>query len=151
LHNHLLQAVVRENGDAGVIELDSYSLQHNFADALAKREEHYYRKLSLGEQSHAQSGGIASAHDRVHLKQAISPQDIEPDARPSALFLDTWAADPAGPGEGPRYQRETTSEGIAADFRAQLPQGLLRKRIALRDNRITVSYRFAAALTGRFD
>jgi len=143
LHNHLLQAVVREDADATVIELDSYSLQHNFGDTLAKREEHYYRKLTLGEQAHAQSGGIASAHDRVRLKHAISPQD--------ALFLDTWAADPAGPGEGPHYQRDSTSEGIAVDFRAHLPQGLLHKRISLRDNRITVSYRFAAALTGRFD
>ncbi|HYW90501.1 MAG TPA: alpha-amylase/4-alpha-glucanotransferase domain-containing protein, partial [Chloroflexota bacterium] len=43
LHNHLLQAVVRENADGAVIELDSYSLEHNFGDTLAKREEHYYR------------------------------------------------------------------------------------------------------------
>ena len=151
LHNHLLQAVMRENADGAVIELDSYSLQHNFGDTLAKREEHYYRKLTLGEQAHAQSGGIASAHDRVRLKHAISPQDVEADTRPRALFLDTWAADPAGPGEGPRYQPESTPEALAVTFRAQLAQGPLHKRIALRDNRITVSYRFAAALTGRFD
>src|SRR5262245_12482160 len=151
LHNHLLQAVVRENADGAVIELDSYSLEHNFGDTLAKREEHYYRKLTLGEQSHAQSGGIASAHDRVRLKHAISPQDVEPDTRPRALFLDTWAADPAGPVTGPHYERDSTVEGIAAAFRALLPQGLLHKRISLRDDLITVSYRFAAALTGRFD
>src|SRR5262249_4431012 len=45
LHNHLLQAVVREDSNAALIELDAYSLSHNFGDTLARREEHYYRKL----------------------------------------------------------------------------------------------------------
>ncbi len=151
LHNDVLQAVVREDGDAAVIELDSYSLHHNFGDALARREEHYYRKLSLGEHAQAQSGGIASAHDRVRLKHAISPSDVEPDTRLRALFLDSWAADPAGPGEAPRYERAPASEGIAAVFRATLPQGTLQKRISLSDNRVTIRYSFGAALTGRFD
>ena len=151
LHNDVLQAVVRENDDAAVIELDSYSLQHNFGDTLARREEHYHRKLSLGEHAQAQSGGIASAHDRVRLKHAISQADVEPDTRARSLFLDTWAADPAGPGEAPRYQRDAAPEGIAVAFRANLPQGLLHKQISLADNRLTARYRFDAALTGRFD
>jgi alpha-amylase/alpha-mannosidase (GH57 family) len=151
LHNDVLQAVVREDGDAAVIELDSYSLHHNFGDTLARREEHYYRKLSLGEQAQAQSGGIASAHDRVRLKHAISPSDVEPDTRARSLFLDTWAADPAGPGAAPRYERDPASEGIAAVFRATLPQGALQKQVSLNDNRLTIRYSFGAALTGRFD
>jgi alpha-amylase/alpha-mannosidase (GH57 family) len=151
LHNDVLQAVVREDGEASVIELDSYSLHHNFGDTLARREEHYYRKLTLGDQAEAQSGGIASAHDRVRLKHAISPSDVEPDTRARSLFLDAWAADPAGPGEAPHYQRDQASEGVAAAFRANLPQGPLHKRISLDDNRLTVRYQFGAALTGRFD
>jgi alpha-amylase/alpha-mannosidase (GH57 family) len=151
LHNDLLQAAVRADSDASIIELDSYSLHHNFGDTLARREEHYHRKLSLGEQAEAQSGGIASAHDRIRLKHAISPADVEPDARARSLFLDAWAADPAGPGEAPHYQRDSAPEGIAAAFRANLPQGLLHKHFALNDNRLTVRYRFGAALTGRFD
>ena len=151
LRNDVLQAVVREDGDAAVIELDAYSLHHNFGDTLARREEHYYRKLSLGDHAQAQSGGIASAHDRVRLKHAISPVDVEPDPRARALFLDTWAADPAGPGEAPRYQRDPASERMAAVFKATLPQGLLQKRISLNDNRLTIRYGFGAALTGRFD
>ncbi len=151
LHNDVLQAVVRDDSDAAVIELDSYSLYHNFGDTLAKREEHYYRKLSLGEHAQAQSGGIASAHDRVRLKHAISPRDVDPDTRARSLFLDAWAGDPAGPGEPPRYEGVPVSHGVAAVFHASLPQGRLEKRISLDDNRLTIRYSFGAALTGRFD
>ena len=150
LHNDVVQAVVREDSDAAVIEFDSYSLDHNFGDTLARREEHYYRKLSLGEHAQTQSGGIASAHDRVRLKHAIVPSDAEPDTRARSLFLDSWAGDPAGPGAAPRYERDTASDG-AVVFRATLPQGSLQKRISLHDNRLTVRYSFGAALTGRFD
>jgi 4-alpha-glucanotransferase len=151
LQNGILQAVVRDNADAAVIELDSYSLSHNFGDTLCRREEHYYRKIASAEHAHAQSGGIASAHDRVRLKQAIGPADVEADTRPRALFLDAWAADPAGPGEPPRYEPDMSVAGIAAAYTARLPQGTMQKRISLADNRLTVSYRFGAAMTGRFE
>ncbi len=151
LHNGIVQAVIRDDADAAVIELDSYSLHHNFGDTLRKREEHYYRKLAAGEQAQAQAGGIASAHDRVRLKHAISPSDMEPDPRSRALFLDAWTADPSGPGVPPRYTLDTAEQGTAVCFRAQLPQGVVRKRISLADNRLTVRYRFVAALTGRFE
>jgi len=143
--------VVRDDADAAVIELDSYSLSHNFGDTLRRREEHYYRKIAAVEQAHAQSGGIASAHDRVRLKHAVGPSDVEPDARPRALFLDAWAADPARPGEPPRYEPDVSAAGIAVAFTARLPQGTMQKRISLGDNRLTVTYRFGAALTGRFE
>ncbi len=151
LQNGILQAVVRDDADAAVIELDSYSLRHNFGDTLRRREEHYYRKLALGEQAQTQSGGIASAHDRVHLKHAISPSDVEPDSRPRALFLDAWTADPAGPGEPPRYEPDSAGAGVAVSFRARLLQGVVQKRISLADNRLMVRYHFGAALTGRFE
>jgi hypothetical protein len=151
LQNGILQAVVRDDADAAVIELDSYSLGHNFGDTLRKREEHYYRKITSVEQAHVQAGGIASAHDRVRLKHAIGPSDVEPDTRPRALFLDAWAADPAGPGVPPRYEPDVPAAGIAATFTARLPQGTMQKRISLGDNRLTATYRFGAALTGRFE
>ena len=151
LRNAILQAVVRCDTDAAVIELDSYSLRHNFGDTLRRGEEHYHHKLSHGEHSQAPSGGIASAHDRVRLKQSITPADLEPDRRPRALFLDSWSADPAGPGHAPRYEPEPASEGIIAAFRAHLPQGVLHKQISLSDNRLAVRYRFASAMAGRFE
>ena len=151
LQNGILQAVVRCDADAAVVELDSYSLRHNFGDTLRRREEHYHHKLSHGEQSHARSGGIASAHDRVRLKQAITAADVEPDTRPRALFLDFWSADPASPGQAPRYQRDPVGGGVIAAFRAHLPQGILHKQISLSDNRLTVRYRFDSAIAGRFE
>jgi 4-alpha-glucanotransferase len=153
LHNPIIQVVLRTDADAAAIELDSYPLQHNFGDTLRKREEHYYRKLSLAEQAHSHGVGIASAHDRVRLKHAIAPADLEPDARPRALFLDAWTADPAGPGQAPRYDCEAgaTDASVAAGFRARLPQGTLDKHYSVSDNRLTVRYRFAPAMTGRFE
>ena len=152
LHNGILQAVVRDDGDAAVIELDSYSLRHNFGDTLAGARSTTTARLALGEHAQAQSGGIASAHDRVRFKHAISPADIEPDTRARALFLDTWAADPAGPGEAPRYQRDPASERHGRGLQgAPCRRAQLQKRISLSDNRLTVRYSFGAALTGRFE
>ncbi len=88
--------------DAAVIELDSYSLRHNFGDTLRRREEHYYRKMHVGEHQHFQGEGIASAHDRVSFKHAIAPADIDPDTRPRGLFLDQWR-------HGDRTARRATS------------------------------------------
>ncbi len=157
LQNGIVQAVVRDDADASVIELDAYSLKHNFGDTLRKRDEHYYARLSLGESSHAQDGGIASAHDRVRLKHAISAADMAPDARPRALFVDAWSGDPASPGSAPRYAPFTSAPSTAATaldtvrFIARLPQGNLHKDIGIDDNRVTVRYRADAALSGRFE
>jgi hypothetical protein len=85
------------------------------------------------------------------LKHVLSPYDVEPDSRPRALFLDAWTVDLVGPGEPPRYEPDTAPAGVAASFRARLPQGVVQKRISLTDNRLTVRYQFGAALTGRFE
>src|SRR6185312_8067688 len=68
LQNGILQAVVRDDEHAAIVELDSYSLGHNFGDTLSRRREHYYGKLSADQQAQAQHDGIASAHDRVRFK-----------------------------------------------------------------------------------
>ena len=89
LHNTLLQAIVRLDAHATVIELDAYALSHNFGDTLARQQEHYYRKIHLGENAHAHTGGgIASPHERVVFKHAVVPADLNVDAHPRALFHD---------------------------------------------------------------
>jgi hypothetical protein len=153
LHNAILQAVVRCDADAAIVELDSYSLQHNFGDTLRRREEHYYAKMNLGTQAQAQHGGIASAHDRVNFKHAISSADIEPDAKPRALFLDTWSS---LDGESTQALRYALSEiqptaGIAAEFKAGLLGDTFLKQISITDNRLTVRYRLRTNHDGRFD
>jgi len=88
LVNGSLQAVIRNDGLGAIHELDAYRLRHNFGDTLPRREEHYYRKIAQGAQPEHSAEGIASAHDRINFRHPISRQDLEPDPRPRALFLD---------------------------------------------------------------
>ncbi|MSQ60963.1 MAG: DUF1926 domain-containing protein [Betaproteobacteria bacterium] len=138
LQNGLLQIVVREDNDAAIIEFDAYSLQHNFADSLRRREEHYYRKMSQGEQAHAQGTGIASAHDRLRFKHPVSARDLQPDARPRALFVDRWVTGQLA--VQPQYVPSTLEPEEVIAFRAEVPGGYVRKQYELADNRLLVKY-----------
>lgn len=150
LQNGILQAVVRDDADGAVIELDSYSLGHNFADTLSRRTEHYYSKFSGAQHAQAQHDGIASAHDRVRMKHEISAADIEPDARPRGLFVDSWSAQAGGSAAATDYERVETT-GDAVRFRSRLGQANLEKRVELVHNRLTATYRFEPTHTGRFE
>ena len=86
-----LQAVVRPDADAAVIELSSYALAQNFGDTLRRWEEHYHEKARAGASSEAHRGeGIASAHDMVRFKHAIEAADLVPDTRSRGLFVETY-------------------------------------------------------------
>ena len=137
VHNEILQLVVRCDSDAAIIELDSYSLRHNFGDTLRRRQEHYYRKMHVGEHQHFQGEGIASAHDRVSFKHAIAPADVVPDPRPRGLFLDLWRRGDHAACASLRCStrdRRSSSRAAVTDWRS-------RRRIQLSDNRVTVRYR----------
>jgi alpha-amylase/alpha-mannosidase (GH57 family) len=150
LHNPILQAVVRRDADAAIVELDSYSLRHNFADTLRRREEHYYRKMQLGEQQQAQHEGIASAHDRVSFKHPIELADIEPDARPRSLFLDRCSVQ--GAWHLPRYiPLPPAPAQLQAGFRGPCGPAVISKHIGLLDNRLTVRYEIDAPAEGEFE
>ena len=149
LQNGILQAVVRDDEHAAIVELDSYSLGHNFGDTLSRRREHYYGKLSADHQAQAQHDGIASAHDRVRFKHAISDDDIEPDVRPRGLFVDSWSADLRGNPAPLAYTRAPDAANAAA-FQAQLNPGVVNKRVTVADNRLSAAYRFEPATAGCF-
>jgi hypothetical protein len=150
LHNRILQAVVRCDADAAIVELDSYSLNHNFGATLRRRTEHYYRKMQLGEGERAQDGGIASAHDRVSFKHEVRPQDLEPDVRPRALFLDRWVV--GDERHCPAYAPASDQpQGPVAVFDGYCHRAEVRKRIAIADNRLTVRYEIDAQAEGRFE
>jgi alpha-amylase/alpha-mannosidase (GH57 family) len=150
LRNDIMQAVVRDDMQAAVVELDSYSLGHNFADSLSRRTEHYYLKLSAEQQAHVQHDGIASAHDRVRLKHEISAADIEPDARARGLFIDRWSADRNG-ALAPLDYTKADDQADAVLFVSQLHPGTVHKRISIAHNRLTVAYRFEPAHAGHFE
>ncbi|HWQ40352.1 MAG TPA: alpha-amylase/4-alpha-glucanotransferase domain-containing protein [Burkholderiales bacterium] len=139
LSNGELQAVIRDDGQGAIHELDAYWLRHNFGDTLARREEHYYRKILQGVQRAHDGEGIASAHDRVGFRHPIAPEDLIPDARPRAIFLDRLLRD--GREVAPGYAlAEAAPDHVALTSR----QAGVAKIFALRDRRLRVDYVFDA-------
>ena len=58
------------DGDAAIIELDAYSLRHNFGDTLRRHEEHYYRKTCSWASTHRRTQGEASPRRTTASLQA---------------------------------------------------------------------------------
>lgn len=136
LSNGTLQAVLRDDGWAAVHELDAYALRHNFADTLARRTEHYYRKIVEGATGAHDGAGIASAHDRVSFRHHVTQDDLVPDSRPRTLFVDR-----AQQGEAfvwVNYSLATASDGRVVFANERLG---LTKTIAIDGNALTVEYR----------
>ncbi len=142
LCNGELQVIVRLDGRAALIELDSYALRHNFGDTLRRTREHYYPKIREHSSRAPPASGIASAHDRVSFKHAIGAEDLVPESRGRGLFLDRWVSQDAGISEIDTYR--PVSPGIAAGalvFRAAVDGGGIEKRCVLEGRRLTISYR----------
>ncbi len=100
LRNGELQAFVRDDGDAALVEFSSLTLTHNFGDTLRAYAEAYHAKIhhAPAEQAGHQAGaGIASAHDRVAFLHPILPEDAAPDLRPRGIFLER-TGDPGSSG-----------------------------------------------------
>jgi hypothetical protein len=137
--NSVLQAVIRDDGLGAIHELDAYRLRHNFGDTLARRSEHYYRKIREhrpGEDGHHDGGGIASAHDRVNFRHPVSLEDLEPDAVGRALFVDRQNGQPV------RYQRP-----FVQGTRVELSANGIGKSISIDGNRLSVAYKVDVAGT----
>ena len=134
--NEALKAVIRDDGLGAIHELDAYRLRHNFGDTLARRAEHYYRKIRdhrAAEGEH-HGGGIASAHDRVNFRHPVAPEDLEPDTVARALFVDRQN------GQTVRYQRPAVQGA-----RAELSADGIGKTISIDGNRLSVAYKVGAA------
>jgi alpha-amylase/alpha-mannosidase (GH57 family) len=135
--NDVLQAVIRDDGLGAIHELDAYRLRHNFGDTLARRSEHYYRKIRdhrPAEGEHHAGGGIASAHDRVNFRHPVSLEDLEPDDVARVLFVDRQNGQPV------RYQRPAVQGA-----RAQLTANGIGKSISVEGNRLRVEYKLDPA------
>lgn len=152
LHNGAVQAVIKLDGSASIIELDSYALGHNFADTLARRPEHYHRKIHLGETAQHPSGpGIASAHDRISFKHEITPDDLATDAHLRTLFRDSWlGGSNAAPVELNYIQEVDRPQEKGMEFAGQAGPLLVDKHIRVDRNRLHVSYHFNGDTSGIF-
>jgi hypothetical protein len=130
-----LVAALRDDGHAALVEFSSLPLAHNFGDSLTRRVEHYHGRI--GEQASSHAGeGIASAHDRVAFRHAITRADAEPDARNRALFLDAWESR-EGAATWPRYR---PTRGEEAGFHAPVAGGTVHKRYVFHDGALAVSW-----------
>jgi 4-alpha-glucanotransferase len=145
LRGETLQAVVRADGDAAVVELSSLALAHNFGDTLRRHDEGYHDKLHAAHGESAQHDGIASAHDRVAFRHVIQPQDAEPDTRARSMFDDCWY-----PLEGPPRPVSDYHEVGDATFSTVICAGHLTKSYRMDGDRLVVCYRSQDAV-GRVD
>lgn len=141
LRNSRLQAFVRDDGHAALVELSSLALAHNFGDTLGAYAEAYHAKIDQAQA--AQTGntgeGIASAHDRIAFLHAILPEDAAPDARPRGIFLErlTAAEDALQPVDTYRAGAQPGSWiATGADWQ-------LEKTYRLEDDALSVSFRAA--------
>lgn len=135
-----LQAVLRPNKDASLIELSSYPLAQNFADSLKRYAEHYHAKANAGDTSSHQGDGIASAHDVVRFKHEIKPEDQLPDQRSRGWFAETWTD---FDGKLPVEYSSTVVQGGAVLCMGQAGEGKEAVRVAkiysVQDNRVVVA------------
>ncbi|HUW29754.1 MAG TPA: alpha-amylase/4-alpha-glucanotransferase domain-containing protein [Sulfuriferula sp.] len=149
LHNSALQAVVRLDGSASVIELDAYRLRHNFGDTLRRQPEHYHHKTLVNDPAAAQHGeGISSAHDRISFKHIVTQDDLAYDAAGRTLFRDALhGADGSVTALDYALQASTHDK---LSFVAKTSAGTLHKHIVLLDGQLKVTYQFPQKLHSQF-
>jgi hypothetical protein len=149
LQNGVLQAVLRQDGSAGICEFDAYHLNHNFADTLSMPQEHYHRKVHAQPGTQYQGEGIANPHERVSLKHKITQEDMVIDKQQKLMFLDCWLHNDAE--VRPCYVPAANAgmkNGVV--FEAPLAAGKVRKSVVLEDTRLYVAYHFDGVGKGVF-
>ena len=133
-----LLAIVREDGDAALVELSSLTLAHNFGDTLRRYPEAYHEKVQQGSAT-AESNkgeGITSAHDRIAFLHTIEAADTEPDLRPRGLFVDFRIA-----ADGSRHALNNYQRGDApGHYLAQGDGWRIEKRYRLDADALVVEY-----------
>lgn len=146
LTNKNLQAVIRCDRHAAIHELDSYLLTHNLADTLARRAEHYHRRIthSNARDSQTEHSGIASAHDVVAYRHAITESDLLLDSDLRTLFHDRCLRS-----DGTTSELDYRCLGDST-FRFVTDDVQIEKRYLLDLDTVRVSYRFSGALPQRF-
>ncbi|MCK9283493.1 MAG: DUF1926 domain-containing protein [Rhodocyclaceae bacterium] len=136
LRSRSLQAAIRDDGNAGLIELSVYPDGHNFGDTLRRIDEAYHDKVSADGQASAQHGGIASAHDRIAFLHEIEVVDTLPDNRPRAIFIDSRIA-----ADGSRSELDGYVAGSEPGlFVAEGSGWRVEKRFTVSGNRLSVRY-----------
>ena len=146
LRSHALQAVVRDDGNAALIELSAYAAGHNFGDTLRRIDEAYHDKIGPAQQAHAKHKGIVSAHDRVAFVHEIGPDDLMSDSRPRASFIDARIEL-----DGNRHALDAyRPSGDAGVFVLDGKGWRIEKHYSVSGSRLSVRYR-CEGVSGRFE
>ena len=151
LRNGELQAVVKLDGAASLVELDAYALAQNFGDTLRRHAEHYHRSLLAAQDSNHDGPGIASAHDHVRFKHAIAAADLLPDAHGRTIFRDAWldGAGNAAPLAGYALVPHGAVEH-AASFAGPCGAGRAEKLVLVQGSRVTATWFIETGAAGTF-
>ena len=151
IQNGELQAVVKLDGSASLIELDAYALAQNFGDTLRRHAEHYHRTALDAQRPQHDGPGIASAHDRVRFKHPVAAEDLVPEAHGRTIFRDSWmdAAGHAQPLEGYALAPYGSLEH-AASFIGTCDGGRVEKLVLVQGSRVTVTWFIDAGSAGTF-
>ncbi|MFI5400855.1 MAG: alpha-amylase/4-alpha-glucanotransferase domain-containing protein [SAR324 cluster bacterium] len=147
-----LKLAIKLDGFGAIHELDGRRLAHNFGDTLRRYPQAYFAKYTQASAPGAKQQGIASAHDRVAVKDPIAPQDLEPDATGRRILADFRVT-----AEGRRdpvcnYEMSSVAAaGPEACFTARAEGRQIVKRILLRRDRLEAVYRLSGAAHERFE
>lgn len=144
VHADGVQAVIRCDRWAAVHEFDSYACKHNFGDTLARRVEHYHRRVDqTPPAAHAPEHGIASAHDVVAFRNPVTRADLAIDHAPRRLFVDWWR-------DGGTRRALTYRYASAARFHSEHDEIIVVKEYLVQASLLSVRYRFDAPPAGIF-
>ena len=136
-----MQAIVRADGNAGIVEFSSYATTHNFGDTLRRYAEGYHCKLAGGHAAPTeQEKGITSAHDRIAFKHPIDATDAIPDLRPRGICIDTLVtANGSRQAVDGYYRVSASAAGLV--FATEIGGGCIEKCILLDGPSMSVRYR----------
>lgn len=143
LTNPALQAIARADGDACLVEFDSYPLRHNFADTLRRHAEGYHRRieeyLDPRRDDDASDAAPRSAHDRIAFKHPITAEDARPDARPRGICVDSLI-DGNGSAHAVQGYRLVAATAGELHFTAECAGTRIDKYYRLAEHLLTVEY-----------
>jgi len=143
-----IQAVVRLDGRGALIELDHYGFAQNFGDTLRRHAETYHATALSAKKPEHGGEGIASAHDRARVKDPFTPEDLDTDEAPRAIFLDALQED-GGPRQWISDYMETEEVTERPELALSGCGGAVAKRIEVDARGTTARYR-VRGLHGRF-
>jgi 4-alpha-glucanotransferase len=149
IRNSELQAVLKLDGAASIVELDAYAFAHNFSDILRRHPEQYHYQASATQS--VTPSEAATADDGAAGEAQSTPDDLTPDTFARTLLRDSWI-DESG-SEQPIQDYELGPYGPverAVSFHSRGESIRADKHVLVQGNRVTVTWLLLHAPNGTF-